>query len=302
MIFFKILVLIVVVTFGMSIVTAIELKGLQFLIKLISGDFMESKKKIEAPTPNIKSPNGNIRGYTTYSFMDRIVNQNSKICLRDDDLLTELNDTKPYVGRKSVKCIPFKGNGTLLMIDSIKELALLLQPNGNSTKRTEPGNCALILFYTKSCPGSAMVAPHFNALPRQFPNLKIAAIDALKHYSLNSDFGIIGLPTIMIFHQGRPLVKYNETSYSVKNFIKFIHRYTNLEAYKLNAAYVTSDDFNGPLSNKVAYERDIWLWVAWLFIIACACYYFSRSRLYNQIVEMIKRTWRESEAQHEHQN
>lgn len=296
------------VTFGLSLVTAIEMKGLQFLVQLISGEFMETKKKIVLPGNNpssgsTKDSRGHTRGFTSYSFIDRIAGPNNKICLRDDDLLTDLNETKTYVGRKSVKCLPYKGNGTLLMINSIKELAFLLQPNGNSTKRSEPGNCALVLFYTKSCPGSAMVAPHFNALPRQFPDLKIATIDALKHYSLNSDFGIIGLPTIMIFHQGRPLVKYNETSYSVKNFIKFIHRYTNLEAYKLNAAYVTSDDFNGPLSNKVERdERDIWLWLAWLFIIACACYYFSRSRFYNQIVEMIKRTWRESEAQHEHQN
>lgn len=261
---------------------------------------METKKKVPPNSATAKNSHG--RGYTTYSFIDRIAGPNNKICRSDDDLLTDLNETKTYVGRKSVKCLRYKGNGTLLMIDSIKELAFLVQQTGNSTKRSEPGNCALVLFYTKSCPGSAMVAPHFNALPRQFPNLKIATIDALKHYSLNSDFGIIGLPTIMIFHQGRPLVKYNETTYSVKNFIKFIHRYTNLEAYKLNAAYVTSEDFNGPLSNKVVYERDIWLWVAWLFIIACACYYFSRSRFYNQIVEMIKRTWRESEAQHEHQN
>lgn len=289
----------------MSIVTAIEMKGLQFLVQLISGDFMETKKKNVplregSATRWIKNSN---RGFTSNHFMDRIRRPNYKICLPDDDLLQDLTETKIHGARKSVKCLPYKGNGTLMMIDSIKELALLLQPNGNSTKRSEAGNCALVLFYTKSCPGSAMVAPHFNALPRQFPDLKIATIDALKHYSLNSDFGIIGLPTIMIFHQGRPLVKYNETSYSVKNFIKFIHRYTNLEAIN-NAAYVTSEDFNGPLnmSGTFELERDIWLWISWLFIIVCACYYFSQSRFYKQIVEMIKRTWRESEAQHEHQN
>ncbi|XP_063695645.1 thioredoxin domain-containing protein 15 [Culicoides brevitarsis] len=296
MLLFKIIFLTVSVTFGISIVSALELKGLQFLVQLISGDFMDSKKKSQA-----KSPKDINRGFCRNSFVDYISKR--QICFPDDDLLVDL-EPKLDKGRKSVKCLPYEGgNGTLLMLDSIKDLALMLQPNGNSTKRTEAGNCALVLFYTKSCPGSAMVAPHFNALPRQFPDLKIATIDALKHYSLNSEFGIIGLPTVMIFHQGRPLVKYNETTYSVKNFIKFIHRYTNLEAIN-NAAYVTSDDFNGPLnmSGTFDHERDIWLWISWLFIIVCACYYFSQSRFYNQIVEMIKRTWRESEAQHEHQN
>jgi len=299
MILLKILFFAVTVTFGLSIVAAIELKGLQFLVQLISGEFMETNKKVPTIEPSTKD--SHIRGYTRHSFIDRISSKNDKICLQDDDLLAE-TQAKMLLGQKSVKCIPHKGNGTLLMIDSVKEMIDLLSPTGNSTKRTEPGNCALVLFYTKSCPGSAMVAPHFNALSRQFPDLKIAAMDSLKHQNLNSDFGIIGLPTIMIFHQSRPLVKYNETTYSVKNFIKFIHRHTNLEAYSMNSAYVTSDDFNGPLSNKVLYERDIWLYASWLFIIACGCYHFSRSRLYSQIVEMIKRTWRESEAQHEHQS
>lgn len=289
-------------TFGLSIVTAIELKGLQFLVHLISGEFMETKKKVpDVQIPRLKDSNGLIRGYTRYSFIDRISKANDRICLRDDDLLIDVQEPKVLTDRKSVRCVSYKSNGTLMMIDSVKEMISLLSPTGNSTKRTEPGNCALVLFYTSSCPGSAMVAPHFNALPRQFPDMKIAAIDALKHHNLNSDFGIIGLPTIMIFHQGRPLVKYNETTYSVKNFIKFIHRYTNLEAYSINSAYVTSEDFNGPLSNRVVYERDIWLYLSWFFIIFCACYYFSKSRLYLQIVKMIKRTWRESEAQHEHQ-
>lgn len=82
----------------MSIVTAIEMKGLQFLVQLISGDFMETKKKVPPNSATAKNSHG--RGYTTYSFIDRIAGPNNKICRSDDDLLTDLNETKTYVGRK----------------------------------------------------------------------------------------------------------------------------------------------------------------------------------------------------------
>lgn len=245
-------------------------------------------------------------GFCQNSFLDFIVDIESKICLYDDSLLKGANDKKP-VNRKFFNCKPTEGNGTLLMINSIKELVDLLASNINTTlpigkTRNTVGNCALVLFYTRSCPSSAQVAPHFNALPRQFPNLKIAAVDALKHTALNSDFGIIALPTILLFHQSRPVVKFNGTVFSVKNFIKFIHQHTNYTSNSLNTAFVTSEDFKGPLSNKIVLERDPVLWLAWTFIILCSCYYFSRSRIYDQIVEMVKRSWRESGAQHDHQN
>lgn len=241
------------------------------------------------------------------SFIDFIIDTESRMCLPDGAVYKASEGSKP-VNRKYYNCKPFNGNGTLISINSIKELVDLLASDLNTTTpisknaRNNVGNCALVLFYARSCPSSAQLAPHFNALPRQFPNLKVAAVDALKHTALNSDFGIIALPTILLFHQSRPVVKYNGTVNSVKNFIKFIHQHTNHTSNSLNTAFVTSEDFKGPLSNKMVMERDPILWLAWMFIIFCSCFYFSRSTLYNQIVEMAKRSWRESGAQHDHQN
>lgn len=130
---------------------------------------------------------------------------------------------------------------------------------------------------------------------------QVGALDALEHSGLNTDFGIIGLPSIVLFHQGRMLHKFNTTqSATVTNMINFIQTHTNLKPATANVV-VTSDDFSptSPLKVTMLEETfDGYLLLSWMFIIACAVYYFSKSRTYQQIVEMINRTWRESnEAQ-----
>lgn len=130
--------------------------------------------------------------------------------------------------------------------------------------------------------------------------LQVGAIDALEHSGLNTDFGIIGLPSIIIFHQGRMIQKFNTTQQaSVTNLVNFIQAHTNLISGK--SIVVTSEDFSptSPLRISMQEETfDIYLALSWSFIILCAIYYFSKSTIFRQITEMINRTWRESnEAQ-----
>ena len=47
--------------------------------------------------------------------------------------------------------------------------------------RSQPAVCLLVLFYGRSCPFSAAAAPHVNALPRVFPDLRVLAVDALEN-------------------------------------------------------------------------------------------------------------------------
>lgn len=241
------------------------------------------------------------KGYTNYTFVEHIAFDDKRYCSIYEDENTY--DLKRQEGQKKlikVKCSPYSSNGTLLLIESFKDVIDLFAPVGNNTGKNQVGSCALVLFYTKSCQGSATVAPHYNALSRKNMDIKIAAIDAMKHHSLNTKFGIVGLPTIVLFHQGRPILKFNYTSSTITNFIRFITKHTDIETNLTSGAYVTSDDFLGPLSNRVEKEFDMWLYVSWMFIIVCACYYFTKSKLFTQIIEVIKRNWRESEAQHEH--
>lgn len=126
-------------------------------------------------------------------------------------------------------------------------------------------------------------------------------MDALENPGLNTDFGIIGLPSIVLFHQGRMIHKFNTTQHATVTYlIQWIQSHTNLKPATANVV-VTSDDFSptSPLRVTMLEESfDVYLLLSWIFIIACATYYFTKSRTYQQIVEMINRTWRESnEAQ-----
>lgn len=42
-----------------------------------------------------------------------------------------------------------------------------------------PGVCSLVLFYARSCQFSTLAAPHFNILPRIFPQIKMVAFNAI---------------------------------------------------------------------------------------------------------------------------
>jgi thioredoxin-like negative regulator of GroEL len=159
-----------------------------------------------------------------------------------------------------------------------------------------------MLFYTKQCLSCLSLVPHFNSLVRNFRDIKIGALDAFDFPGLNTDFGIIGLPTIILFHNGRMIQKFNTTQQlTVTNLVNFITSNTNLKPNSSNIA-VTSEDFSSTSLLKITMQEesfDPYLWMSYIFIVVCAIYYFvMKSRTYQQIVEMINRTWRESnEAQ-----
>jgi hypothetical protein len=95
--------------------------------------------------------------------------------------------------------------------------------------------------------------------------------------------------------------KFNTTQQgTVTNIVKFLETHTNLKPVSSNVV-VTSDDFSAMSPLKIAMHEeafDAYLLLSWIFIIICSVYYFTRSRTFNKIVEMINRTWRESnEAQ-----
>lgn len=77
---------------------------------------------------------------------------------------------------KRAKCVKAKGNGTLYLINSLSEVMQLLAPAGSGTKSENPGNCVVILFYTKFCPGCQALVPHWNSLARNFVDIKVSSI------------------------------------------------------------------------------------------------------------------------------
>lgn len=127
---------------------------------------MESKK---APLPAPSSQT------TTYSFIDYISYKDKTVCGlgSQNQEIEKSEDGKKVI---KVKCQPLKGNGTLYLIDSLESMNILL-PIGKSTNKHDfPGNCVVMLFYSKTCAGSSLVIPHYNALARNFHDIKVAAI------------------------------------------------------------------------------------------------------------------------------
>ncbi|XP_041981925.1 thioredoxin domain-containing protein 15 [Aricia agestis] len=206
------------------------------------------------------------------------------------------NETRKYVNCQEIVYESEEEVPTVEIINGT-HLAKLLQVKPDINSPTVKAECMLVFFYTKSCPFSAQAAPHFNALARSYPNIKMVGLDALKYSGINAQYGIVGVPTLRLFHNGRPVAKFNGTEYNVHLFSKFLNTFTGQEPQGI---LVTSKDFEGPLSSVVVVKTDYLLILSWLFIIVCSIYYFMQSKWWDMIVEMIQNNWRESEAQHEH--
>lgn len=240
-------------------------------------------------------------GQCSYNFLQFISYKDAQQCYADDEYILHLlpSSTAAESPRKPpimVKCLPehpsiVNGTNKFRVMESVQEIVDLLKPIGNNTKRYQPGSCVLVFFYTPSCFTCFLVSIPINDLPYAFKTIPVAAIDAYKFPSFNTEFGIVALPTLMLFHQGRPVVKYRAQG----NLNTFVTRHTGLKP-----AEVPKHDIPSPLPLKVQKGTDYVLILAWLFILSCAGFYFSKSQLFKQIVEMIKRNWRESEAQLEH--
>ncbi|KAF5290594.1 hypothetical protein FQR65_LT11546 [Abscondita terminalis] len=200
---------------------------------------------------------------------------------------------------KYVSCLPNEEDPQVHLVNDT-ELIKFLLPNPNITSKETPANCIVILFYSKYCPFSSMAAPHFNALPRAFPTLKMVAINAMWYHIFNAQNGVVGVPSVLLFHNGKPVAKFNESEYTLELFSKFITKHTGISPEE--KSYVTSADFSGPVSSIPTKEDDMLLLLSWVFILVCVAYYFSKSKYWSWIVEMVQNTWRESEAQAQHEH
>jgi len=102
----------------------------------------------------------------------------------------------------------------------------VLYSNAALKLRSNPANCSVVMFYANWCPFSARAAPHFNALPRAYPPLRVAAIDSSMYKNVNTYFGILSVPTVVLFHNGKIIAKFNDTSFTLTKFAEFIEYFT----------------------------------------------------------------------------
>lgn len=90
---------------------------------------------------------------------------------------------------------------------------------------TAKNECCAVLFYAEWCHFSAKAAPAFNALSRAIPKLRLVAVDVSEFSPLNSQFGIVGLPTLLFFKNGKLSLRFN-TSITLKNVADFVGYHT----------------------------------------------------------------------------
>lgn len=262
------------------IITVIEL----FLIGIVTSN-VNTKQSVEA-FEKVSLPGG---------FNEEL---QSNVSLAVNETISNSTETVNRIPRL-VHCLLGMGDSQVQLTNDT-ELIKLLQPDPKITERDAPGLCVVVLFYSNYCPFSTMAAPHFNALPRAFPDIKMVAINAMMYHLFNTQNGIVGVPSLLIFHNGRSIGKFNGSEYTLEKFSQFIYKHTGMTA--VESVAVTSADFSGPVINVPSKDYDLFLILSWLFIMFCGSYYFAKSKWCKWIIEAVQSNWRESEvhAQHEH--
>ncbi|EFX86873.1 hypothetical protein DAPPUDRAFT_307050 [Daphnia pulex] len=230
-----------------------------------------------------------------------LLNDSIEITSTGNDSITNDTTISNATLIKKFTCLlddtPPEGNSTFQIVNGTTLLSVLKQ-NQNITSRTQPATCQIVVFFASWCPFSIQAAPHLNALPRGFPMLSFYAIDAYTYNSLSTMQGVMAIPSFFLFHNGKAAARYNETEYKVDLFSSFITRYTGIQP--IGILNRTTADYQGPLPTNVLEQTDQWLILAWIVLLLSMVYWFTRSNLFWTLMENIRNTWREAEAQHQH--
>lgn len=116
-------------------------------------------------------------------------------------------------------------------------------------------------------------------------------------------FGLVGVPSILFFHNSKLVAKFNESTPTIASLVTFVQRVTNLNPIGPGGLEVTEQDLKGPVPTVVEHRVDYVLILSCLFILTCAAHLVIRSAVFKRFVEHVRHNWREAERfqAHEHQ-
>ena len=117
-------------------------------------------------------------------------------------------------------------------------------------------------------------------------------------FSINMRFGLVGVPSILLFHNGKIAGKFNNSSFTLDALISFVNKLTGLEPDP--TVILSLEDLITPIRVIPQKSPDIVLIISTLFLILMLAYLIIKSAYFNRIVEFLRNTWREAEAHHEH--
>lgn len=221
----------------------------------------------------------------------------------EDGERTSLNETAALPTKPKLNCTQLNRtehipvsilNGTELQFRIGEEV------NANVTNRTHPGVCSVTFFYATWCDFSAEAAPFYNALPRFFPRLNFYAIEAANNLNIFAQFGVIALPSLVVFHNGRPMYGFNHSEASLESFVDLISSLTGIPPTPDLEHKLDQQDLSGPVPRVAVKPFNYNLVFACLFLVGCAIIELSKSASFGNIVDNLRNAWREAEIQHEH--
>ena len=111
-------------------------------------------------------------------------------------------------------------------------------------------------------------------------------------------FGLVGVPSVLFIHNGKVVAKYNDSEPTIEGYASFINTVAGLSP--VGDLVLIESDQEGPVPTTPIVKVDYVLILSWLFIILCVSYMLGKSSIVKQLLESIRTTWREAEAQHEH--
>lgn len=111
-------------------------------------------------------------------------------------------------------------------------------------------------------------------------------------------FGLVGVPTILFFQNGKVIGKFNNSNPSIDAFVSFVTQLTGLNPDP--NVNISLEDLSGPVPVVPQESQDIVLLISTLFLFLMFSYLIIKSAYFKRFVEYLRNTWREAEAHHEH--
>lgn len=113
-------------------------------------------------------------------------------------------------------------------------------------------------------------------------------------------FGLVGVPTILFFHNSKIVAKFNDSDPTIENLVSFVNRVTGLSPAGPGSLEITDEDRSGPVPSVIETRFDYVLFFSWVFVLTCFSNFVLKSARFKHFTEYVLNNWREAEAQHEH--
>ena len=85
---------------------------------------------------------------------------------------------------------------------------MLIELDNQNFQEEIKNNLVLVDFYAVWCGPCKMMHPIIEEISKQFPDLKILKVDVDKHEEIAREYGIMSIPTLILFKNGNLVEKH----------------------------------------------------------------------------------------------